>query len=189
MSTWFLVGGGPSLIGFDWSRLVDRNVLAINRAYECCPQAQVIYFSDKRFWNWHGEQLKNHTGRVISGAHRLRVTGVESYQFSGVEGLDLTRGKLRHGNSSGYAAINLAVHLGAKKIVLLGYDMRMVDDRAHWHDGYPVVARQNVFDKMHAFFETMIPQLKQLDITVLNACPGSRIDAFLKISHEEALCQ
>ena len=189
MTDFYLVGGGPSLRGFDWSRLDGKNVIAVNRAFQVLPNAPYVYFSDKRFWDWHGAQLKSYSGRIISGAHRLRVNGVESYQFTGVAGLDLTPGKLRHGNSSGYAAINLAVHLGARKIVLLGYDMRMVDDRAHWHDGYPVVARQNVFDKMHAFFETMVPQLKQLDVTVLNACPGSRINAFPQISHEEALCQ
>ena len=52
-------------------------------------------------------------------------------------GLESARDTLAHGNNSGYAAINLAVHLGAARIVLLGYDMGNDGKVSHFHEGYP----------------------------------------------------
>jgi hypothetical protein len=45
--------------------------------------------------------------------------------------------ELVHGTHGGYQAINLAVLMGAAKIVLLGYDMRVSSKSGHWHDGHP----------------------------------------------------
>jgi hypothetical protein len=52
-------------------------------------------------------------------------------QVSGQPGLDLRPGWVRTGGHSGYTAINLAVHLGATRIVLLGYDMMASPQGAH----------------------------------------------------------
>src|SRR5690606_31804259 len=43
---------------------------------------------------------------------------------------------IRQGRSSGHTAIGLAIAMGAARVVLLGYDMRLVDGREHHHSDY-----------------------------------------------------
>ena len=52
----FVVGGGPSLRGFDWRKLGGENVIAVNRAYEKVPHA-VVCSMDPTFWRLHGPNL------------------------------------------------------------------------------------------------------------------------------------
>jgi len=183
----YIVGGGASLRGFDWSRLQGRRVIAVNRAFEMLPGAEAVYFSDLRFWNWNKDALLSHPGRKASCMRKLRHPEIDSYETTGISGLEINPGKIRHGNSSGYAAINVAVHRGAKEIVLLGFDMRFIDGHCHWHDGYPVANVEKTFKKMIGYFDTLINPLKEVGVSVLNANPDSAINAFPKISLEEAL--
>lgn len=187
MSRFYIVGGGPSLLGFDWSCLKDKRVIAVNRSFEVLPDAECVYFSDLRFWDWHKDSLVKHRAKKISGIRRMSHEAIETYKITGLTGLDMDPGCLRQGNNSGYGAINLAVHLGAKEIILLGFDMQFSSGRSHWHDGYPVLNAERVFRKMMGFFDTLVEPLKQLDVSVLNANPSSLLTAFPKISLEEAL--
>ena len=183
----FIVGGGASLNGFDWSLLKDRYVIAVNRAFEVLPSAEVVYFSDLRFWQWNSAELVNHKGQKVSLMRKMKHKKVELYTATGVTGLDMSPGCLRHGNNSGYAAINLAAHLGAKEIVLLGFDMKFTNSQCHWHDGYPVVNLERSFDKMRKFFATLVSPLQELNIKVFNANLESSLDVFPKIKYDEAL--
>lgn len=41
------------------------------------------------------------------------------------------------GSNSGYAAVNVAYHLKAKRILLLGYDMKVQGDKRHFFGAHP----------------------------------------------------
>lgn len=181
----FIVGGGPSLKGLDWNRLRGKYLVAINRAFQTLPFARFIYFSDARFFHWHAEALRVHTGLKITGDPSIKDWHVHNMKFTGLEGLELERGGLRTGNNSGHAAINLAVHLRPKRIILLGYDMAYSGAQTHWHDGYPVAP--GAIHKMLPYFETMLPVLAQLNIDVVNANPDSAIQCFRKESLNNVL--
>lgn len=182
----YLVGGGPSLRGFDWSKLYNKTTIAINRAFEVCPKTSIIYFSDLRFWHWYQDKLIKHPAKKITGS-RLIHSDVINYKITGSKGLDLMAGCLRSGNSSGYAAINLAVHLGATRIILLGYDMSMQQQYHHWHNGYATLFSSRCFSKMLPFFDSLKKPLERLAIEIVNACPGSKINVFPKIALDEIL--
>ncbi len=112
--------------------------------------------------------------------HALRLTGQSGHE-------DAPDG-LRHGSNSGYQAIELAVKLGAKRIVLLGYDMKVDGGRSHWHDE----PRQRDFADVAArsmlpHFASLVEPLKALGVEVVNATPGSAIECFPKASLEDAL--
>ena len=186
---WYIVGGGPSLRGFDWDRLRDRHVIAVNRAYEVLSKADVVYFTDPRFWERHQTNLLDHVGRLVTGASKKRVDHprVENWRLTGLCGLDRTPGCLRHGNNSGHAALNLAYHLGAKRIYLLGFDMAYGDGVSHWHGGHPHLHRERVFDKMLPFFEDIAAELEAEGIRVWNANPASRLRAFPFCTFQDAL--
>ena len=48
--TYYIVGGGPSLTGYDWDLLKGKMLIGINRAFEVVPWADIIYFSDFKFF-------------------------------------------------------------------------------------------------------------------------------------------
>lgn len=196
MKTFWIIGCGPSLRGVDLSFLADRRVIAINRAHEIVPSTLAeghIWFSDWRFWDLHWRALvtstfKLHTiadpaGRPYVGRDDLRV-----WRNTGLTGLDTDLG-IRVGNNGGHAALNLAFHLEADRIVLLGYDMRLADDGAgHFHEEHPWgnLRARTLREKMLPYFGQIAEDLDREGVVVFNATPGSALECFHKISLDEA---
>ena len=124
--TAFLLAGGPSLIGFDAERLRGRGkIITINDSYRLCPWADVIYFCDKSWWYKHRAEIQQvFTGGCIVTLENRQIEGMHSLRSSGKTGLETAdHSAIRTGGNSGYQAIGVAAHLGAARIVLLGYDM------------------------------------------------------------------
>ena len=95
---------------------------------------------------------------------------------------------LRHGNNSGYQALGLAYLYGAKRIVLLGYDMHAVDGKTHWHgeerpDDFQRVLRES----MLPMFEHLKTPLLEAEVEVINATPGSALKVWPYVPLEEVL--
>lgn len=191
--TCYIVGGGPSLKNFDWADLEGKFVIAINRAYEVLPNAQIVYFTDKQFWRDHQKGLLAHKGKKAKGAIGNTWIGhpeVHEYWLSGPQGLDTTKDQIRHGYNSAYAALNMAAaHLGFKKIYLLGLDMKWGNSNnpttSHWHSGYVKRDAESVYTKMMKAYDTIILPLQQLNVQVYNVTLDSKLKAFPKVSFVE----
>lgn len=167
IGTAYVVGGGPSLRGFEFSKLTGTFHVAVNRAFEACPEA-VVYFLDRRF---HLENRGKLAGRrVVQGL----VDGAEACH--GVERHDLGLVSI---TNSGYAALRWCIEQGADRVVLLGFDMR---PNGHFHDGYPGRAPRACCDHWLAELTAYRPP-----VPVVNACPGSALECFPKVTLEEAL--
>lgn len=137
----WIVGGGPSLRGFDFNQLDGEVVFAVNRSFEHVPNPSCVVSMDSRFIMWATEGnlgqkaaniwrnlkcpkicafLKNSPGTYD---HEQPVYVVErdpnGKPSMGRPSMD----KLHDCNNSGLAAIQLAWAMGAKVINLLGFDM------------------------------------------------------------------
>lgn len=188
--TVYLIGGGPSLKGFKWNRLKGKRTIAINKAIEFWPSADAMYWTDGRVWTWLEKKIRDFKGLKFTIAPRGNYPSDIHVLRRGVKfGLETATDALAHGNNSGCAAINLAVHLGAKRIILLGYDMGNDGVTSHFHDGYPVPSTSpNIYKKQFLpAFDIIDHHLKGKDIQILNACPTSKLNTFKKITIEEAL--
>jgi hypothetical protein len=188
--TVYIIGGGPSLKGFDFRQLAGSKTIAINKAILFHSQADVLYWTDVRFHTWHKNEIDNYKG--------LKFTLKPGSQYSNdinvlkkgkAYGIETDAQTLAHGNNSGYAAINLAYHLGAKRIILLGFDMASKGGDSHFHDGYPTrSAGDRMYqDKFIPGFKQMQSELSSTGVTVLNASPYSKLTVFPKITLEQAL--
>lgn len=126
-----------------------------------------------------------------------------------MEGLSLDPLWIRGGGNSGYQAVNLAVHLGAKKIVLIGFDMKGSGGKVHWHDAHPpgmnnprdgrfiVVptadgGTQRIFSKGNfenwcETFATAVPDLERAGVEVVNATEVSALTVFPMARLEDVL--
>jgi len=179
-----IIGGGPSVTQTQID-LVSRTrgvpVIAINNAYLIAPWADVLYACDRVWWDWHYETVS----RIYDG---LKITrdpyAKEKYPdliwIEGEphdQGLSKRQDSIVNGRIGGYQAINLAVNFGAKKILLIGFDMRNINGLSHWHGDHPNSQRPIWNDRI-AHFKNMISDLEARGIEVINCTPGSALDAF-----------
>jgi hypothetical protein len=183
--TCYILAGGPSLARVPISRLRNRgHVIVINDSFELAPWAGVLYFCDQRWWDRKKFDVKTRfQGRQLVTLENI-IPGVRTLRNSGALGLETDPGALRHGSNSGYQAINLAYHFGARRIILLGYDLRIDGDRTHWHPGHPGQTPAGfglTLKTMLATFPSLVEPLKEAGVEVLNATEGSALDCFPRV--------
>ena len=188
--TVYIIGGGPSLKGFNWQQLNTKKTIAINRAVQFYPNADAVYWTDARVYMWYKKDIDKFKGLKFTVKAASNYAGKVNVLKKGVKfGLEAKRDSLAHGNNSGYAAINLAVHLGAKRIILLGYDMGNEGSNSHFHDGYPVNATaENIYkNQFIPGFNILRELLYSKGIECYNASIHSKLDVFPKIDMIRAL--
>ena len=175
---------GPSLTADD----VDAcrglaTIIAVNDAVELAPWADVCYSSDTSRWWPKRKWMTGFAGlRVRVSPDPWRRQDSRTYPYTdthgvivlrqtGDEGLELARDGLRTLKNSGGSAINLAVHLGARRIVLVGYDMAPGHFNTREPDGSPYpLFRQRL--------GTMAAPLRAAGVSVINCSRRSALTCF-----------
>ena len=187
--TVFIVGGGPSLSKFDFNLLKRKNVITINKSVRSCPWAKILYWTDSRVYSWLKEDIEKFKGDKYTIKPFNTPLDIKVLKNTGTSGLELDPSGIRHGNNSGFAAINLAYHLGVKRIVLLGFDMGNMGAKGHYHEGYPVLitANKTYEERMLPTFDSLVQPLKENGIEIINASMVSKIKCFRKMPIEKAL--
>jgi len=184
----YIIGGGPSLKDFDWNKLKGKKVIAINRAFQVLPEADVLYWTDSRFYRWFKNDIDSFKGLKVTCRDAPGNPGdITVLKPTSNIVIDLRPDYIATGNNSGFGAICLAAKLGAKRIYLLGYDMISKDKNTHWHSGYDVSHNHTIYTKMKAQFAVLPGELKKYNIEVFNANPKSTMDTFRRVTIEAAL--
>lgn len=79
--------------------------------------------------------------------------------------------------NSGAAAIALAAHAGARKIVLLGYDCQKTYDKAHWHNDHPRgLGNASSIDTWPAIFDRIATDCGH--VRIVNCSRETALNAF-----------
>lgn len=177
--TFCCIASGPSLTPEDAAAVRGQaRVIAVNSSYLAAPWADVLYACDDRWWQAH-QGAKSFPGLKFTVDKRAqRWPGVQAIEKTGTDGLETRRIGVRTGQNSGYQALNLAVHLGAKRILLLGYDMqRGPKGEEHWHADYPWKSR-SPFEAFVRRYQTLVEPLQRLQIDVVNCSRRSALTMF-----------
>lgn len=176
------LGTGPSLTPADVTLCRERaRVIAINDAYQVAPWADALYAADESWWNSH-QGAKDFAGLKYTIEPQRRVwPGLQVLENTGPHGLDGRPTSLRTGFNSGYQAIHLAVHFGARRILLLGYDLR----GGHFYAAKPAGDRK--FAGWLKAYATLVEPLKAAGVEVLNCTPDSALRCFPMASLPDAL--
>jgi hypothetical protein len=202
----YLVGGGPSLEGFNWKLLRGRRTIAVNVAFYNF-EPTIIFSMDTRCLNWivggtyenkfpglrerfekttaYKVWLLTYTAQLREDIFVVRV--LKNYDYGLREFSWDLRAGIGHGNNSGFAAFNLAVLLGANPIYLLGYDMKHKDGKSHFHGGHPIPQDEAKAISYAAAFEKIAPELAKRGIRIINLNPDSGLRCFEFQKPEEAL--
>ena len=206
----YILGGGPSLRDFDWGQLVGRNTIGCNAAYrhgaEIC---NIDCFGDARFWASAGYDIENsYTGWLVTNytvfewfnpfkqTDMGKVPPWAKYfprRDIGLAGPG--ENALGWNHNTGALAINLALKLGAKRVLLLGFDCRNGTEteplRTHWHDD-PLEPQDRYrlhYPNFILGFENVKAALPETypDAEILNVTDGySELYTFPRIGYAEA---
>jgi hypothetical protein len=191
-STIVCIGGGPSLTQADVDAVRGRaRVVAINDAYRLAPWADVLYAADRKWIDWH-DGVPGFAGPKYSIESQdptprpdwtvLRNTGPLGLELLNASGL-------RAGFNSGYQAIGLAVHFGAARIVLLGYDMGpSADGRSHWFGDHPD-GKASPYPQMIAAFDTLAVALAECGVSVVNCSRRTALTTFQRRTLEDVFAK
>lgn len=174
----YIVCTGSSLKGFDFERLKGRDVIAVNYAIKSVPFAQMLVALDRPFFENEYEYLKTYTGQIHSLAAYSETPihdelNVTLWRWRKEKGCDVYP-FVCHGFNSGITAINIAIHLGYKRINMLGFDC---GGRGHFYDDKKL---------MNGDFYHLLEQAKHVhdqkpkDVDIINYSDISRCNAFLR---------
>lgn len=176
----YIIAGGPSLRGFDFSTLKDKQTIVINRGFEVLPEATMLYWTDRRFYEWYKKSIDRFKGYKVTTKISDNLTDdVIIYKKSSDVYNDIVD-FLSTGNNSGYGAIALAIKMGAKKINLLGYDMKSEPNSTHWHSGYQTRHNHMIYNKMISNIERLAIYCHKNKIEVINYNMDSKLNCFIK---------
>lgn len=183
----YIVGGGPSLFGFDFARLDGRRVIAINHSYRYC-KPEILVFLDGKFKSESaamGHDLYTMSFKIVAGPssgmkNQGNCTIVQMAQAP------TNNPATMYGRAqSGLVAINLAIIGSARKIFLLGFDAKFKNGMGHFYSHewqHTMDGKEDQYKKMARCYNAYRNYKN-----IFNCCLDSGIDAFKKISIEQAL--
>jgi hypothetical protein len=191
--TMALLGGGWSLHGFDAEReLMDRcRVMAINSSIRLAPWADVLVFTDNNWYDDNRAAVEAFPGLVVTPSrHAKHKSPGKVNRISVINRPDFTFGSgtdMKFGRSSGHTGITVAIALGVTRILLLGYDMRIVDGRSHFHDEYGTQDHKLFSHDFLVHWKDWRKAAEAVGVDIINCTPGSALKEFREMSLEEAL--
>lgn len=201
-----VLGGGPSMSAEVAALIRGRcRAIAVNNAGvpfvnakgrsmpALAPWADVLYAADRMWWHNNRAAAEGFAGIkatvMPSGYHdfSVLVAGTHILGNGGPLGFDDRPDHVMTGFNSGYQAMHLAAHLGAKRVLLCGFDMHSKrgehwfgDHR--WRAGY--ASRHSLFVDA---FTRGAPEFVRRGVEVINCTPGSALTCFPFVDLKEAL--
>lgn len=179
--TIFILGGGPTLTAAIAERVRGRRTIVLNSTARLAPWADVLFFCD---WHWFREHrpivdpwpaavvtISARAARVLP--HKIELVTPPIVQAKPL--------------SAGHHAVDLALAMGACRIVLLGFDCRLVDGRSHNHGDYGHNSETLYAEKFVPAWTEYPARAAARQVSVLNATPGSALDVFPKATLDEVL--
>lgn len=182
--TAIIIGTGPSLNIEQVKAAQARGcvLFGVNNTYldfdldvwiACDPAWHAAYSpapGDFHKWHWDKAICEKYGYRYITGRWG--------------DGLSLDPACIHYGHSSGYQALNLAVHYGCGRVLLAGFDMHYRRGQRHYFAGlsdksgeYPQQLRKfSTFDGLIQCYQTIADQ--QGLPPIINCTPGSALRCF-----------
>jgi len=184
----FVIGGGPSLKDFDWDVLKLENTIGCNDAYllgeDIC---KICYFSDFKWFSVHKARLAKFSNPTFTNCCQLMKSAVKNLWTMERKAYGIHKNAIGYNSNSGGAAINLAILLGAKRIFLLGFDMRLREGESNWHPNDVSKPNEEAYLRFIKGFTKLTADWKRdySDIEIVNVTDDSNLDLFPKIGVEE----
>jgi hypothetical protein len=174
-----IIGGGPSLTNFDFERLRGATVLAVKRTIFTIPWADAGFGLGEQ-----PDKLGSVAGRVYWAVpdDQPLTAPANVTLLRRLDGRDISTdvGAVYGGGTSGFGALQVALHKRAKKIVLFGFDYNGGGEE-------PDQKRAANWRMWSEHFRAFVPHLNAAGVSVVNACPWSALSCFQKVALEDGV--
>lgn len=188
-ATCVVAGSGPSLTQTQCDLRRGVKTIAVNDAHRLLPDADILYACDARWWNEYdgmlsfaGERWSSHNAGgqddKIKVGERWGLTLIAGRHSPG---FSTNPTRIHYGENSGFQALNLAILLGAKRILLIGFDMRNhgtpVKPLRHFFGQHPKELRNS---DPSIFIKNFVEAAKRIPkgVQIINCTPGSALPCF-----------
>lgn len=186
-----LIGGGPSLTGFDFAQLEGTGaiIVAINDALRAAPFADVAFSIDTLWLDRRATMLGYFQGEIVAAAppgYRPPLDRIQLLRRVAASGLSRRADTLLTGGNSGFAALGMALMREAAEVFLLGYDLTQA---GHFHGGYEWQSRYGVrhYPQWARAFAVLASEAAARGTAVFNCNRRSAISAFPFATIDESL--
>lgn len=190
-------GGGPSLTREQCDQCLNIPRIAVNDAYLLAPSADVLYFADRQWIEWHHnrEPFQEFKGQRI----KIDQIGVKDDLWAKDDRYYVLRNYgqgpalsersdgLSTGTASGYQAINLAYLAGGNPILLFGFDAKESAGKMHWFGDHPIKTSKAWLVGLPYQYQRIGDALKVKGVRVINCSPDSALTCFEKGDAESIL--
>jgi hypothetical protein len=193
-----VLASGPSMTREQCEKVRHLRTIAVNNqgidtiadkvmVPALAPWADILYAADSKWWDHYGDRALKFAGRKVT-IRGSQYKGLLWLRQSAERTFDVRPNYLATGGNSAYQALHIAVHLGARRVILLGVDMKVAGRRKHWFGDHPhkLNTMPNFGNWMKAF-RRLAPIMEKRGVEVINCSPDSALDAFPRQSLEAAL--
>ena len=184
----YIIGGGDSLKDFDWQLLKGKCTIGCNSAFTLGADiCKVNIFGDVKWFDVYKEELSKYKGVLFTNSPQLVHTKIPWLWTMERQARGLHTNALGWNGNTGASAINLAILLGARRIYLLGFDMKLgINDKPNWHDRQIEKPNPEVYDKFKDCFNRVVLDWKNKfpEVEIFNVCKDSDLDCFPKIDSD-----
>lgn len=198
-ATIVVVGSGPSLIPDDltylercWANSRIIRVLVINDAWRAAPWADVLYAPDPKWWTWHAQDVSaRFAGLKFTLVEHDHPAPADVAQLNYRSGTTFSTElpMIATGGHAGYQAPQIAWQLGARRVVLLGYDLQPdADGRNHFFGEHPD-ASHVPYDTWLSTYPMLLTELQARGVSIVNASRRTAITTIPRESLAMALSQ
>lgn len=199
--TFCLIASGPSLVPDDCALVkqwqgAQRRVIAVNNSWWLAQWADILYAGDYGYIEHYAKAQGESAPWTQFQGERWTSSkpAADRWKWRYIErrhgrGLSPHPNTINSGDNSGTQAIGLAACLGAKRIILLGFDFKHGPaGRKHWHPdhGRPLQNAQHIAGWL-AHLPALAKDLESASISVTNCSRDTAITVFPRRDLREAL--
>ena len=188
----FIIGAGSSFQGFDFSKLKDKETIAVNKSIKDVPNPTYFFTADSGIasnvveWTEGIDTIKVLAYSVTHKRFEKFEKAFPNFDFiikygSGNPKPDIgfRFGEFQPGQNSGFSALQFAVIMGYTPIYLLGFDLTSdKQGRIHRHDTKSQ-SFQFTLNEFYDYFKKGLEILKTTDIKVYSCFPISRLNKII----------
>jgi hypothetical protein len=165
------IASGPSLTKSDCELIEQSKIptIAINMSWKMARFAKIIYAGDFVWWQHYRNEID-----IDAEQWTCCKRSADDYKINYHD--------KRGAYNSGLRAVELALEMGASKVLLLGYDAS-VDNGTHWHADYKLTRNPDELrcHKWLRYFDHLRGK------NIINCAPNSALTQFPKMTLEMAL--
>jgi hypothetical protein len=152
--------------------------------------AQALYACDPLWWDHHIDSVRSGFSGELwtqdqATAKKHGLNWIQGYHHPGIS---KTPTHIHFNSNSGAQALNLAAIWGAKRILLIGFDMKLIAGKRHWFGDHPGPLNKNSdYRDWITKYQRIAIDLERMGIECFNCSMESALDCFPKRRLDELL--